>query len=115
MSNIIVSYMRLTDSLATQILVARPAYRPVYLKFAQYAQPSPRRPVLAQMSARNINAKAGDIAKAGKDYYEFLIKFAKEIGLAVPAEATTTEATTTEASTTEASTKDASTSEASTT
>lgn len=35
MSNIIVSYMRLMDPLATQILVARPAYRPVYLKFAQ--------------------------------------------------------------------------------
>lgn len=61
------------------------------------------------MSARNINAKASDIAKAGKDYYEFLIKFAKEIGLSVPAKATNTEASTTEASTKEASISEAST------
>ena len=58
-----------------------------------------------------INAHMCDIAKAGKDSYEFLKNYAKKVGVPVPAEASTTEAPTVDASCSEDSTTESSTTE----
>ena len=41
---------------------------------------------LLVMSAKDINEKVSDIAKAGNDHYAFMVKVAKENGIPVPAD-----------------------------
>ena len=66
-------------------------YGQVYRKGSSYSHKTKG---LTNMIGCQINPKVCDIAKAGKDLYEFLKNYAKKVGVPVPPEASTTEAPT---------------------
>ena len=75
---------------AVRAIFSRQADRQLRIKMSQYQSP--------RMSASDINAKMIDIAKVGKDFYELVHKYAKEIGVPVSEDAPAPEASKTKAS-----------------
>ena len=75
---------------AVRAIFSRQADRQLRIKMSQYQS--------TKMSASDISAKMIDIAKVGKDFYELVHKYAKEIGVPVSEDAPAPEASKTKAS-----------------
>ena len=85
-----------------------PTYKALHRKMDSYIH---RTRGLTNMIGCQIDPKVCDIAKAGKDWYEFIKNYAKKVEMPVSAEDSTTDAPTVEASCSEDSTTESSTTE----
>ena len=95
---------------ATLWLLENDVYKALRKKMGSYTRIGNNRG-LDEMIGCEINQKVCDIAKTGKDWYEFIKNYAIKIGMPVSAEDSTTDAPTVQASCSEDSTTESSATE----